>query len=156
MNSLSFDRTDWAFDDPASAAARAAAKRSALSNMEPIPPGDVSAAWPTASQLPIAFVCFGRLINQVAPPFVGPGPLVGGCHILKVSRLGIVVVDPLAQQRRAVDDVDRKHVLGIFVGEVLAAPERVFREQLADRLEPQRLQPPGFEVLMVIGVALGM
>ena len=62
----------------------------------------------------------------------------------------------LAEYERDEDDIDGQHILGIFVGEVLAPPQRIFGEQLADRLERQRLHAPRLERRVVIGVAFGM
>jgi hypothetical protein len=53
------------------------------------------------------------------------------------------VVDPFAQQRAAVDQIDRQAVVLVLVGEV--APQRVVRLQAPDRLEGERLQAPRAE-----------
>ena len=58
------------------------------------------------------------------------------------------VFDPFAQSRAAVDHVDRQSFQLVLVREV--APEVVVRVQRADRLEGERLQPPGAELVVIV------
>src|SRR5260221_4318315 len=90
----------------------------------------------------------GRSVDEETPPLRYPGLLVRDCDRVEVARRGIGVINPLAQQRRAVDDVDRELVEDIFVREV--APQRIIRIEPADRLEGERLQPPRLERVMVV------
>ena len=58
------------------------------------------------------------------------------------------VVDPFAQQRAAVDHVDREPVVLVLVREV--APDRIVRLQLPQRLERERLQAPRAERVVIV------
>src|SRR5690349_15478388 len=64
------------------------------------------------------------------------------------------IVDPLPQQRTAVDQVDGAFAPLVLVDEI--APQRIVRIQGADRLEGERLDAPRLERAMVIAGALGM
>ena len=74
-----------------------------------------------------------------------PGALVGHGQRVEVAGRRGRIVDPFAQQRAAVDDVDGELAELVLVGEV--APQRIVGSEAADRLEGQRLQPPGPERL---------
>src|SRR4051812_13271999 len=87
-------------------------------------------------------------------PLVRPGPLVRSGERVEVIRGRLWVVDPFPQCRPAVDHVDGELAELIFVREI--APEVVVRVDAADRLEGERLQPPGPEGVMIVGRALGM
>ena len=74
--------------------------------------------------------CPGALSVQQKPAACfQPGGLVGLGQGVEVRGRCGRVVDPFAQQRRAVDQVDRQAVVFVFVGEV--APQRVVRLQAA-------------------------
>src|SRR5262245_30605200 len=93
-------------------------------------------------------------VAQISLPLVEPSLLVAYRQRIQILRRRGLVVDPLAQQRTAVDHVDRKLVALVFVREV--APERIVRMQAADRLEGERLQAPRLERLVIVGRAFGV
>src|SRR3546814_14515997 len=64
---------------------------------------------------------------------------------VEVARRRARIVDPFAQARAAVDHVDREHIVGVLIFEILAAPDRIIGIEAADRLEPQRLTAPRLE-----------
>src|SRR3546814_13025718 len=66
------------------------------------------------------------------------------------------IVDPLAQARAAVDHVDREHIVGVLIFEILAAPDRIIGIERPDRLEPQRLHAPRLERIVVVPRPIGM
>ena len=88
-------------------------------------------------------------IQQIWSTLFHPRRLVRSGQRLQIRGRRRRVIDPFAQSRPAVDDVDGQPVEDVFVREV--APQGVVRIQPPDRLEPQRLQPPGPERRMVIG-----
>src|SRR3546814_4625888 len=54
---------------------------------------------------------------------------------VEVARRRARIVDPFAQARAAVDHVDREHIVGVLIFEILAAPDRIIGIEAADRLE---------------------
>ena len=82
----------------------------------------------------------------------GPAVLLPRAFVRNGDRVEVsgpaVAIDPFAQQRRAVDDVNRQLAERVLVRKV--APEHVVRIQPADGLERQRLQPPRLERGVVV------
>src|SRR3546814_17223205 len=64
---------------------------------------------------------------------VPPARLIGPRQRVEVARRRARIIDPLAQARAAVDHVDREHIVGVLIFEILAAPDRVIRMEAADR-----------------------
>ena len=93
-------------------------------------------------------------VTEVGLALVFPGAFVGDGQRVEVAGRGGSVVDPFAQQRRAVDHVDRQLVELIFVREV--APQLVVGLEPPDRLEGERLQPPRLERLVVVERPFGV
>ncbi|ENO77337.1 sulfate transporter [Thauera sp. 63] len=87
-------------------------------------------------------------IAQEGAARLPPGRLVGAGEHIQIGRCRGRVVDPFAQQRRAVDEVDRQALEFVLVAEV--APQRVVRPQSPDGLEGQRLHPPWAEGGVVV------
>src|SRR5690349_9307067 len=81
-----------------------------------------------------------------------PGLLVGHRQRIEVLRRPRCIVDPFAQQRTAVDDVDGELSVFVLVGEI--APERVVGVETADRLEGERLNTPRFEYPVIVAAIL--
>src|SRR5687768_11992782 len=92
-------------------------------------------------------------VKQRRFSFRPPSPLVGQGQRVQVARARRGIVDPLAQQAAAVDDIDRPPAV-VLVGEV--APQLVLRPQPAQRLEREGHQPPGPERGVVVGRVLDM
>src|SRR5574343_960896 len=90
-----------------------------------------------------SFILPSSAIAQIGFARRPPGGFVGGGEGVELGRGAGRVIDPFAEQRRAVDQVDRQPLELVFVAEV--APDRVIRVKPADRLEGQRLQAPGLE-----------
>src|SRR5206468_1838117 len=93
-------------------------------------------------------------IDQKPLALLLPRPLVGNGHGIEIACFRVRIIDPLAQQRRTVDDIDGELVEDIFVREV--APQIIVRLKAADRLEGERLEPPRLEPGVVVERALGV
>src|SRR3546814_18057751 len=74
-----------------------------------------------------------------------PPGRIGQRQRVEIARSRPRIVDPLAQARPAVDNVDREHIVGIFIFEILAAPDRIVWIAAADRLEAECLHSPRSE-----------
>src|SRR5262249_57552541 len=83
-----------------------------------------------------------------------PGLFNGQRECVQVLRRCRPVVDPLAQQRTAVDDIDGEFAALVFVSEI--APQRIVGIETADRLEGERLQAPGLECVVVVAWTFGV
>src|SRR5262245_60298476 len=94
------------------------------------------------------------LIGQVKLPLARRGLLARHSQSIDVLLRSGSIVDPFAQQRTAVDHVDRDLAMSVFVGEV--APQRVLRIQQPDRLEGQRLETPRLEGAVIVAGSFGM
>src|SRR5262245_44599265 len=79
-------------------------------------------------------------IEQELATLLPPRALVGERELVQVFRSAARIVDPLAQEIAAVQQVDREAVVLVFVDEL--APERILRFERAQRLERERLQAP--------------
>src|SRR5262249_51068624 len=98
--------------------------------------------------------CSPGLIAQIFSALAHPGLLVTVSQRIQVLRRRGLGVDPLSQQRPAVDHVNGELAVLIFVGEV--APQRIVQIQAANRLESDGLQSPGLERLVVVAGTFGM
>src|SRR5690606_16349861 len=83
-----------------------------------------------------------------------PRALVRSRRRIEVGRRRCGVVDPFAEQRAAVDHVDRELVVLVLVREV--APQRIVRIERTDRLERKRLEPPRLERGVIVALVLDM
>ena len=85
-----------------------------------------------------------------------PSPLVRHCKGVEFRRPSRRVVHPLAQQRRAIDQVDGQAIKFVLVREI--SPQGVIRQHLSQRLESQGLQAPrtkqGMPVTAILDVNL--
>src|SRR5437868_10286218 len=91
---------------------------------------------PAPTRAPWSAGCMPRIlawVEQYCLTFGAPGRLVRARDGLEVGDAGRPVVDPFAQLRAAVDEVDREPPALILVFEV--APERVIGPQRPQRLE---------------------
>src|SRR5215470_17149033 len=93
-------------------------------------------------------------VAQISLPLAQPSLLVAYSQRIQILWRRSLVVDPLAQQRAAVDHVNGKLAVLVLVGEI--APERIVRIQAADRLEGERLQAPRLERLVIVASAFGV
>src|SRR5260370_1229639 len=88
------------------------------------------------------------------PTLAQPGSLIGLRECVQVLRCRGRVVDPLAQGRTAVDDIDGAFAVFVFVVEI--SPQWIMRIEAPDRLEGERLDAPGLERAVIVAGTLGV